>query len=255
MVDEKEWDASFYDSKHSYITKYGDNLIDLLSPRRGERILDLGCGTGHLTHRIAESGAAVVGIDSAPDMVETARRRYPDLEFERMDGADFRFDEPFDAVFSNAAIHWMKPPEGVAASISRALKPGGRVVAELGGRGNIRRVMAGIARGLHDQEDAAGPDLNPWYFPSIGQYASLLEAHGLSVEYAILFDRPTPLDDGGNGMRNWLEMFASGILKAIPDDRRPAVIGAIERELRPVLYRDGTWYADYVRLRVVAIKG
>jgi trans-aconitate methyltransferase len=243
------WDASLYDEKHSFVWKRGAALIELLAPRAGEWVLDLGCGTGHLTARIAEAGAEVVGIDSSPEMVEEAKRQYPGIPFGVADAREFRFDEPFDAVFSNAVLHWVKPPEQAVACVRRALKPGGRFVAEFGGRGNVEVIVralraAGRAIGLGDWE-------HPWYYPSIGEYAPLLERAGLEVTHAFLFDRPTPLE-GEDGLRKWAEQFARDLLDRVPPDDREGFFRAFEEAARPALHRDGTWFADYRRLRVVA---
>ncbi len=226
------WNAREYDSRHHYVTDYGAGLVDVLNPQPGERILDFGCGTGHLTKQIADSGAAVLGIDASPQMIAQARETYPEICFEVADGAAFRAREPFDAVFSNAALHWMKPPAPVADSLAAALRPGGRLVLEMGGKGNIRSIT-----------ELAGP--GPWYFPGIGEYASLLESRGLEVETAALFPRPTAVE-GEFGLRDWLKMFAP----FVPSD----CIADMETALRPKLYRDGAWYIDYVRLRMTARK-
>jgi SAM-dependent methyltransferase len=249
---DKQWDACLYDSKHSFVWKYGEGLIEILAPQPGERILDLGCGTAHLTSRIAEAGAEVVGVDLSADMVEQARRNYPGLRFEVADGNDLGFDAEFDAVFSNAAIHWMKDPAGVAASISRALVPGGRFVAEFGHKGNLKAIHSAIHGAARD----AGCDIKPAfkYYPTVGEYATLLERHGFTVTYAAYYERPTPLEGGERGLRNWMEMFASNMLDAIPAEKRSSVVSNAEDQLRPRLYRDGVWSADYKRIRVRAIK-
>ena len=243
------WNTGLYDEKHSFVWKHGAALIDLLAPQPGERILDLGCGTGHLTAQIAESGADVVGIDSSSEMVAEARRLYPHSRFEVGDARDFDLREAFDAAFSNAVLHWIKEPEPVIACVRRALRPGGRFVAELGGRGNVRAIVAGLA-------DAArtiglGAWEHPWYYPGIGDYAPLLERAGLEVTDASLFDRPTPLE-GEEGIRHWVTMFAGDLLDRVPSDDREAFFRRLEAVLRPALYRQGTWFADYRRLRIVA---
>lgn len=251
---ENQWASGLYESKHSFVWQYGADCIELLSPQRGDRILDLGCGTGQLTQKIAASGAIAIGIDRAPTMIEQARKNYPDLRFEVADARNFHFEEPFDAVFSNATLHWIKEPEQVISCIWKALKPGGRFVAEFGGKGNIKKIATAINNALEATGYPASPELNPWYFPSIGEYATLLEKQGLSVTYATLFERPTRLEDGEKGLPNWIEMFANSILQAIPATKRSSFIQQIENQLRPELYRDGTWFADYKRIRVVASK-
>jgi trans-aconitate 2-methyltransferase len=250
----KKWDAPTYDSKHSFVWQYGTDVLELLAPGPGERILDLGCGTGHLTNKIAEAGAEVVGIDNSQAMIEQARKNFPRLRFEIADGTDFRFDEPFDAVFSNAAIHWMRDPAAVAASIYRALKPGGRFVAEFGGKGNLKAIKTA----LHNASAAAGyavsDDVAFRYYPSIGEYATLLEGQGFRVASAAHFDRPTRLSGGEQGLRNWLATFADNVLELLPADKLEEVLAETEERLRAEAYRDGTWFADYRRIRVIAVK-
>jgi trans-aconitate methyltransferase len=243
------WDARLYDDKHSFVWKHGAALLELLAAQPGERILDLGCGTGHLTAQIAATGAMVFGIDAAPAMIDEARRTYPALTFNVGDARDFSFPEPFDAVFSNAVLHWIKEPERVLACINRALRPGGRFVAEFGGKGNVRRIGDALLRTVADL--GLGPVELPWYYPSVGEYARLLEKHGLEVVYAVLFDRPTPLE-GEAGLRHWIEMFAHSVLNIVPEGQRTEFLRRVEEQLRPHLQRDGTWIADYRRLRVVA---
>lgn len=251
---ENQWASGLYESKHSFVWQYGADCIELLSPQRGDRILDLGCGTGQLTQKIAASGAIAIGIDRAPTMIEQARKNYPGLRFEVADARNFHFEEPFDAVFSNATLHWIKEPEQVISCIWKALKPGGRFVAEFGGKGNIKKIATAINNALEATGYPSSPELNPWYFPSIGEYATLLEKQGFSVTYATLFERPTRLEDGEKGLQNWIEMFANSILQAIPATKRSSFIQQIENQLRPELYRDGTWFADYKRIRIVASK-
>ena len=252
-VAEKLWDASRYDDAYSFVWKHGASLIERLAPTAGERILDLGCGTGHLTAEIAARGAEVVGVDRSPEMIATARQNYPRLRFEVADAEHIRFDEPFDAVFSNAAIHWMKDQQAVASSIWQALKPGGRFVAEFGGKGNIRSIKTALRRTLQ-QAGYTVSDEPYYYFPTVGEYASLLERIGFTVTFAAWFERPTPLEGGEAGLRDWLAVFADHFMKQVDVAQRPAIIQAIEDALRPALFRDGTWTADYCRLRVAAIK-
>jgi len=248
----KRWDPALYDSKHSFVWKYGLELIELLAPQPGERVLDLGCGTGHLTNQIALTGARVTGLDISPAMIEQARQNYPVLEFVQTDASDFRFTEPFDAVFSNAALHWVKRAEAVVECIARALKPGGRFVAEFGGKGNVAAIHTALQHALRALGLSRNEEWNPWYYPSVGEYASLLERHGLAVRCATLFDRPTPLEEGERGLRLWLEMFAEEALDPLSPSQREDVIRSVEEQLRPAQFHDGAWHADYSRIRVVA---
>jgi trans-aconitate methyltransferase len=251
---EKHWNATVYDDQHSFVWRYGEVLIELLAPRAGERILDLGCGTAHLTNRIASVGAEVIGIDKSTTMIEEARRLYPNLRFEIADGADLRFDQPFDAVFSNAAIHWMKDQKAVARCVWEALRPGGRFVAEFGGKGNISAIRTAVA----DAVKAAGEQVNaePFarYYPTIGEYATLLEAQGFRVASAAHFDRPTKLEGGEKGLRNWLFTFADNIIESLPATKRETVIAEVELRLRRLLFREGSWWADYRRIRITALR-
>ncbi len=244
-----KWDTGLYDEKHSFVWKHGVSLIELLAPGPGERILDLGCGTGHLTAQIAEAGSEVVGIDSSPQMVEEATRLYPRIRFEVADARDFALDDAFDAVFSNAVLHWVKEPEKAIDCVRRALKSGGRFVAEFGGRGNVKTIVSSLDAA--SRSVGLGAWEHPWYYPGIGAYAPLLERAGLEVTHAFLFDRPTLLE-GEEGLRHWVEMFAGSLLERVPPDEREGFLRHVEDFARPTLYRDGKWFADYRRLRIVA---
>ena len=265
-----DWNAAQYDDQHSFVWKYGEDVLKLLAPQAGERVLDLGSGTGHLTAGIAAAGADVVGLDASPEMVAQARANHPTLQFVLGDAADFAFPPlalspkatrggessvaGFDAVFSNATLHWVTRAADAAACIARALKPGGRLVAELGGKGNIAAIVEAIAAARADGGFPSRPAEGIWYFPSVGEYAALLEQHGLSVTFAHLFDRPTPLEGGERGLHDWIRMFAIRLLEDLPADRQPDVIRGVEDLLRATRFKDGTWVADYRRLRIVAVR-
>ncbi|MGH9407271.1 MAG: class I SAM-dependent methyltransferase [Terriglobia bacterium] len=247
-----QWNAELYDAKHAFVWQRAEDLLELLQPARGEEILDLGCGTGHLTAKIADAGAQTSGIDSSPAMIAEAKTNYPGLKFEVADARSFHAERPFDAVFSNAALHWILEPELVAECVRNALKPGGRLLAEFGGRGNMAKFIESFAQALDTLGCTPEKDPNPWYFPSVGEYATLLEEHGFEVTLAMLFDRPTRLDDGEDGLRNWITMFGEAFLAGVPRQQRDAFIREVERQLRPRLFREGAWYADYRRLRIAA---
>jgi SAM-dependent methyltransferase len=244
-------DPRGYQDRHGYVFRFGEDLLALLAPQAGERILDLGCGTGQLTAAMAESGATVVGLDISREMLAQARVNYPAIEFIHGDASNFTLPEPVDAILSNAALHWVSNADGAAASVARALKPGGRFVAELGGHGNVQSVVDGL-------DAVLGPGFkHPWYFPAIGEYATILERHGLEVREARLFDRPTQVE-GEDGFENWLAVFARGALAGSTtgaDPQREAeIFQAVSARLRESRYRDGVWTLDYRRLRLFAVK-
>ncbi len=249
------WDAAAYDRDHAYMWNLAGALVTLLAPQPGERVLDLGCGTGHFAAQIAASGATVVGMDSDAGMVAQAQANYPDLEFVVADATDFSFPEPFDAVFSSAVLHWIPRAQAgwTVANVHRALKPGGRFVAEMGGRDNVRTMLAAVAQVVRAAGWHRADDWTPWYFPSLGEYATLLEASRFNVTFAQWFERPTPLP-GDDGLHHWLEILRHRMFPELGERDLQAVIPGIERALRPVLYRDGGWVADYVRLRFIAVK-
>jgi trans-aconitate methyltransferase len=251
---QSEWNANLYDAKHAFVWKYGADLVPLLAPQTGERILDIGCGTGHLTAQIADCGARVVGVDRSPEMVAAARKAYPPLQFEVADARDLPYCAEFDAVFSNATLHWIHEPELVIRSVQRALRPGGRFVAEFGGKGNIRKMQVAFDQAFSELRATAPGEINPWYYPSVSEYATLLETHGFEVRFITLFDRPTPLADGEAGMRNWITMFGSDYFAKLSAGTREAFLQRVEELLRPELFRDGQWMADYRRLRLVAAR-
>jgi trans-aconitate methyltransferase len=248
------WDAAAYDAQAGIVTRLGEGVLDLLAPGPGLRVLDLGCGTGHLTAQIAAAGAQVIGLDAAPPMIARARELYPDLRFEVARGEDFTLDAPVDAVFSNAALHWMTRPAAVIARVVQALVPGGRFVAEMGARGNVALVLAALRQALTEIGIPPERQPIPWYFPSIGEYATRLEQAGLEPTLMHLFDRPTPLDDCPDGLADWVRIFGDVFLAAVPADRQAAMLARVNDLGRPALYRDGHWLADYRRLRFVAVR-
>lgn len=253
MAESAKWDAGLYDEKHSFVWKMADGLLDLLHARPNEQILDVGCGTGHLTAKIASRSAKVTGIDRSTDMIAQARMSYPAIRFEVMDARHISLPGPYDAVFSNATLHWITEPDKAIEGISRVLRPGGRFVAEFGGRGNNGGLMK--AAEIAWNSLVPGKEFpRPWYYPSLAEYATLLEKHGMEVNQGLLFDRPTPLEDGERGLRNWLSMFGAAILDHAPEEVREALVAEIELQARPGLFADGRWIIDYRRLRILSRK-
>ncbi len=249
---QQKWDAELYEARHGFVWQFGQGLIEILKPKTGERILDVGCGTGQLTEQIAASGATVVGLDSSPDMIGQARQNFPRLSFVLESVTKMTFLNEFDAIFSNAALHWVLDASAAAQAMGRALRKGGRFVAELGGQGNIqtieRAIVSTVARYLGDNLPASNN-----YFPSVGEYASLLEAAGFEVRTAELYDRPTPLE-GDRGMANWIRQFKWFYFEALPPERRQQALEEVLEDLAPELRKASIWVADYRRLRLTATK-
>lgn len=241
----ERWNAERYQAGHSYVWHYGAALIDLLEPCAGERIVDLGCGSGQLTARIAERGAGVIGIDSSQEMIAAARANFPEIEFRVADAASFAIEDAVDAVFSNAALHWVRDASRAVACVHRALRPGGRFVFEMGGSGNTGELIKTI-------REVAGEIEMPWFFPTIGQYAALLEASGFEVREAQLFDRPT-LFEGEHGLEHWLGMWGDFLFGERSESEKAEIRREVTERMRPSSYRDGGWIVDYRRLRMAAV--
>ena len=248
------WNPTLYTQKHNFVYQYGEGLVELLAPQPSERILDLGCGTGELTNQISEAGATVLGIDSAEELILAARKQFPQLSFHQQDAAQLTEVEQYDAVFSNAVLHWISDQDAVTRGVFRALKPGGRLVVEFGGEGNVQQIREALKKILQQHGYQKAASINLWYFPSVGQYTTLLEQHGFRVQSAHHYARPTQLADAKTGIKDWLAMFANSYLEAVPSDVRPLILDEVQNALQPALYRDGHWYADYQRLRLTAIK-
>lgn len=243
------WDAELYDTRHAFVAAHGAALLDLLAAAPGERVLDAGCGTGEHVARLAGAGVDAVGVDASPEMVRRAAARFLGLRISVADLRDLPFREEFDAVLSNAALHWVPEADRVAARLHAALRPGGRLVAEFGGAGNISAIdtAARALRADHGLPEAA----SPWYFPTAAEYARVLGDAGFEVRAIRLFDRPTRLT-GEDGLAHWVRMFAAHLLAQVADP--DAFLAELDERLRPTLYRDRSWWADYRRLRVVAVR-
>ena len=224
-------------------------MVELLAPRAGERLLDLGCGDGALTQKLVELGCEVVAVDASAAQIEAARKL--GLDARVMNAEDLPFREEFDAVFSNAALHWIKRPDRVIAGVYRSLRPSGRFVAECGGHGNVEKIRTALVQAL-DRRGIEGEARVPWYFPTPGDYATRLERAGFSVDSIALIPRPTPLPGDVIG---WLEAFAKSFLEGLTGPQRQEYLQEVRATLEPQLRdADGVWIADYVRLRFSATK-
>ena len=249
MSSAQTWDPERYARCARFVTDLGMPVVHLLAPRPGERILDLGCGDGVLAAKLAEMGCKVIGVDASEMQVAAARKLGVDARV--MAGEALQFRDEFDAVFSNAALHWMLRPEEVIAGVWQALRRGGRFVAEMGGHGNVEMIQAALVDAL-DRRGINGESFVPWFFPTIEDYSARLRKAGFVVSYISLFPRPTPLP---GDVTSWLESFAEDFLSALPAAERPAYIEAVREALRPKLCdANGNWTADYVRLRFAAQK-
>ena len=245
----QRWNPETYAKNARFVSDFGTEVLELLLPRPGERILDLGCGDGALTERFVLAGCSVVGIDSSAEQVQAARMR--GLDARVMNAESLPFDREFDAVFSNAVLHWIRDAEAVVARVHRALKPGGRFVGEFGGSGNVMTIQSALAESLNRRGIDAST-LNPWTFPTLEEYRSVLEKGGFEVRTITLFPRPTALP---TDMAAWLHTFAHSFLIPLDPDDRQSCIQEVCARVQPYLYDSQRgWFADYVRLRFAAVR-
>ena len=248
-----QWDAEKYTADFSFVHQYGSGVAELIDGERDIKVLDLGCGNGALSKALRDRGYVVTGLDASKELLEIARTNYPDIPFIQGDATDFSLPEPVDVVFSNAVLHWIdREWQGaLLRCVYRALRDRGQFVFEMGGCGNNRLIHAALAEAFARR---GYPYQMPFYFPTIGEYAGLLEAAGFQVRCAVLFDRPTELK-GEAGMEDWIRMFVKTPFSIIEGEaERAELIRQAAERLRGALYKNGRWYADYVRLRMKAVK-
>lgn len=245
----QEWDAPEYSKHASFVSSMAGDVLALLNPQQGEHILDLGCGDGELAHCIQQQGCSVVGIDASASMVASAKARGVNARL--VDGHKLDFHHEFDAVFSNAALHWLTEPEKVIKGVHAALKNNGRFIAEMGGDGNIAALLKAMTE-VFEENPRFGQFKHPWYFPGVEDYKSLLEKGGFIVKTIELIARPTPLN---SGLEKWLEIFADSISSGLNKEEKTRFFSAVKEKLETVLYSEKEgWVADYVRLRFKAKK-
>lgn len=247
------WDAEKYTSDFSFVHQYGNHVAELVDADAGSSVLDLGCGNGALTKVLQDKGYRVTGMDASEELLDVARVNYPAIEFIQGDATNFVLPEPVDVVFSNAVFHWIdkeKQPDMIKC-VYNALKKNGQFVFEFGGYGN-NRLIHSVLKSVFQEQGFCYKI--PFYFPTIGEYASLLESAGFQVKYAILFDRLTELK-GENGMEAWINMFVKTPFAVVQSEHeREAIIKQTVTELKKDLFRNGKWYADYVRIRMKAVR-
>lgn len=244
-----DWDPQRYAEHARFVSDYGRSLVDLLQPQPGERILDLGCGDGVLTATLKDLGCRVIGVDASPRQVDATRRK--GVTAVVCNGEDLPFARQFDAVFSNAALHWMRRPDAVLSGVNRALKAGGRFVGEFGAAGNVATITAAIRQSLKSRGHEFD-QLNPWYFPEPDEYRLKLQSAGFDITAIEKFPRPTALPGDVIG---WLETFAHSFTTGLTPAERTDFFSEVRDQLRPALCDSaGQWSADYVRLRFIARK-
>lgn len=243
------WNPEEYLKAADLITELSQPVIELLAPKAGEKILDVGCGTGILARTLAEKGCDVTGVDSSPEMTEAAAKL--GIKTITADAQHLHLDEKFDAVISTASLNWIRDQYSVVRSVWRSLKPGGRFAAECGGEGCIRIIREGMKIALI-KRNIDYKARNPWKYPELGEFSKILENQGFRVSYIARIDKPTPLK---NGLRSWLEVFSNKHTEGFPKDEKEAFYKEVEDYCRPMLCKDGkNWIADYVRLRFLALK-
>lgn len=247
-----EWDSKRYTQSFDFVHKYGEAVMELIEAPAGSFVVDLGCGNGALSEKLISRGYRVLGLDASEEMLETARKLHPDIPFVCADAVEFKLEEKADVIFSNAVLHWIdaEKQDRMIANLASQLRPGGEFVCEFGGRGCAEAVHAELEksfakRGLYYPR--------VFYFPTIGEYAPILERHGFRVEYAILFDRPTK-QSGEDGLRDWIHMFVKKPFEGMEESLQEEIIWEVVENLRGRLWIDGTWFVDYVRIRFRATK-
>ncbi|PIB25402.1 methyltransferase type 11 [Maribacter sp. 4U21] len=247
-----QWNTNLYNDKHSFVYAYGASLIDILNPKVNERILNLGCGSGELTALINERSKDVVGMDISVEMISKAKTQFPLCKFKVGDAIRFNFDAPFDAIFSNAALHWVTNYNEAITCMYLNLKKGGRIVLEFGGKDNVKKITTQLRKSLLKRGYKKQAELKLWYFPSIGEYTMVLESVGFLVSSAQWYARPTELADNKTGIKDWLQMFCKPFLVEVDNSDVIDILTEVQEFLRPDLYVDGKWFADYKRIRIVA---
>lgn len=249
-----KWKPKLYNEKHSFVYQYGEDLIKLLDPKATQRILDLGCGPGQLTSKISELAKKTIGIDKSAEMIMDAKSKFPNIEFQVADAGNFRFSKKFDSIFSNATLHWVKNFKSAIACMYENLNPNGKVVLEFGGKGNVQIIVNELRNSLKMRGYNSQSNLDLWYFPSIGEYSTELESAGFRVLLAEHYDRPTELADENSGIKDWLSMFAESFFIGVSENHIEEIKNEVQEKIKDKCFINGKWFADYKRIRIVAIK-
>jgi len=248
-----KWNSLLYDESHDFVSKLGEGILSYLNPKPNETILDLGCGTGDLTKKMFLTGAHVIGTDSSWEMITNAKSKFPEIEFYQMDARELKFDIRFDAIFSNAVLHWIPEKEIVIRKMYAHLNDNGRIVLEFGGKGNNQQMLKVLRDVFIKRGFGKNAKIDPWYYPSIAEYSIELEKQNFRVVHAEHFDRITPLK-GDQGIKDWFLMFGDYLFVDISDREKDSILNEVQDKLTVTHFRSGAWHADYKRIRIVAVK-
>ncbi|WGH76794.1 methyltransferase domain-containing protein [Tenacibaculum tangerinum] len=249
-----KWQPELYNQKHSFVYHYGEALIKLLNPKQNERVLDVGCGSGQLTDKINNLSNEAIGIDKSAEMIADAKSKFPNIEFHVGDAENFAFEKKFDAIFSNATLHWVKNYRRAIQCMYDNLKPNGKIVVEFGGKGNVQTIVNQLRNSLKKRNYKEQSDLHLWYFPSIGEYSTALESAGFRVLLAEHYDRPTELADENTGIKDWISMFAESFFIGVSENHIAEIKCEVQEKIKKQCLINGKWFADYKRIRIVATK-
>lgn len=250
----QDWNPELYNDKHAFVYDYGKKIVELLNPKKNERILDVGCGSGQLTAQIAKLSNEVIGIDKSPAMIADAMIKHKSILFQIADASDFHFKKKFDAIFSNATLHWVTDYKNAIRCMYNNLHDTGRIVLEFGGKGNVNTIINELRKSLANRGYITQSKAQPWYFPTISEYTYLLESAGFLVKMAQHIDRPTELADAKTGIKDWITMFGAPFFYNVNLLDMDSIKYEVQENVKSKCLIDGKWYADYKRIRIVAIK-
>ncbi|AMC11290.1 methyltransferase type 11 [Lutibacter profundi] len=254
MNNTTKWNPKLYNDKHSFVYHYGEDLIELLNPKKEERVLDLGCGSGQLTFKISKLVNEVIGIDKSPEMIADAKSKFKNIEFFVADASNFTFNKKFDVIFSNAVLHWVTNYKGAIKSMYENLTNNGKIVLEFGGKGNVQKIVNPLRNSLEKRGYLKQSKLQLWYFPSIAEYTTKLEFAGFRVLMAQHFDRPTALAKKNTGIKDWIAMFGNSFFKNVTTAHVEEIKNEVQEKIKSACFINGKWFADYKRIRIIAIK-
>lgn len=249
-----KWNPELYNNKHSFVYNYGEDLINLLNPKKEERILDLGCGSGQLTFKISELVDEVIGIDKSPEMIADAKSKFKNIEFMVADASNFTFNKKFDIIFSNAVLHWVTNYKEAIKCMHENLNNNGKIVLEFGGKGNVQKIVNQLRNSLAKRGYLKQSKLQLWYFPSIAEYTTELESAGFRVLMAQHLDRPTELAKKNTGIKDWISMFGNSFLKNVTTKHLEEIKNEVQEKIKSACFINGKWFADYKRIRIIAVK-